>query len=104
MQRQLRLVERPRTSTPTPRIGALSTYVLSPGPQLYRKVTIYRNIVLKYAKLTGITAEAVVASAHSMRATAANQPAQSCSTIVPDDARHRPACRCSKCHSCGRAP
>ena len=33
--------------------------------------SVYRNIVMKYAKLTGITAEAVGVCVHSMRATAA---------------------------------
>jgi integrase/recombinase XerD len=33
--------------------------------------SIYRNIVMKYAKATGITAEAIGVCVHSMRATAA---------------------------------
>jgi len=34
----------------------------------------------------------------------ARRPAQSCSTIVPHGVRHRPACRRSKCPSCGTTP
>jgi len=45
------------------RTGTLDKH-LDPG-------SIYRNIVMKYAKLTGITAEAVGVCVHSMRATAA---------------------------------
>jgi site-specific recombinase XerD len=33
--------------------------------------SVYRNIVIKYAKATGISAEAIGVSVHSMRATAA---------------------------------
>ena len=45
------------------RTGTLDKH-LDPG-------SIYRNVVMKYAKLTGIAAEAVGVSVHSMRATAA---------------------------------
>jgi site-specific recombinase XerD len=45
------------------RTGTLDRH-LDPG-------SVYRNIVMKYAKLTGITAEAVGVCVHSMRATAA---------------------------------
>jgi integrase/recombinase XerD len=45
------------------RTGTLDKH-LDPG-------SIYRNIVMKYAKLTGISAEAVGVCVHSMRATAA---------------------------------
>jgi integrase/recombinase XerD len=45
------------------RTGTLDKH-LDPG-------SIYRNIVMKYAKLTGIAAEAVGVCVHSMRATAA---------------------------------
>ena len=44
-------------------IGTLDKH-LDPG-------SIYRNIVMKYAKATGIAAEAVGVFVHSMRATAA---------------------------------
>ena len=45
------------------RTGTLNRH-LDPG-------SIYRNIVMKYAKATGITAEAIGVCVHSMRATAA---------------------------------
>jgi hypothetical protein len=45
------------------RIGALDKH-LDPG-------SIYCNIVMKYAKATGVAAEAVGVRVHSMRATAA---------------------------------
>jgi hypothetical protein len=45
------------------RTGVLDRH-LDPG-------SIYRNIVMKYAKATGISAEAVGICVHSMRATAA---------------------------------
>ena len=45
------------------RTGALDRH-LDPG-------SIYRNIVMKYAELTGVSAEAVGVCVHSMRATAA---------------------------------
>lgn len=45
------------------RTGTLDKH-LDPG-------SIYRNVVMKYAKATGIVAEAVGVCVHSMRATAA---------------------------------
>jgi integrase/recombinase XerD len=45
------------------RTGTLDRH-LDPG-------SIYRNIVMKYAKATGIAAEAIGVCVHSMRATAA---------------------------------
>jgi integrase/recombinase XerD len=39
--------------------------------QAFRSGSIYQNIVMKYAKATGISSEAIGVCVHSMRATAA---------------------------------